>query len=139
MPPSSSRRKPLEEQLRRRVQVLLTDADYLRLLQASGVKDLSAFCRDAILARVSDLEASNQNVIRTTLLIKTRPADPDDHVMTLREFEQAIDSGAITDYDGFGEWAYAPDGEIRVSDLTAPISIPLDPPPWATHVAWYNK
>lgn len=50
-------RKPNGERLRQKVQVLFTDADFLRLLQASDGKDLSAFCRDIILSSIDDTES----------------------------------------------------------------------------------
>jgi hypothetical protein len=45
---SSPPRKPPGERLRRLVHFLLTDDDYIRLLEASKGEDVSAWCRDVI-------------------------------------------------------------------------------------------
>lgn len=53
-------------------------------------------------------------------------------VYTVEQFEQHVDSGAITGYDGSGYWAT----EKEDSGLSVWI---ITKPNWATHVTWYNK
>jgi hypothetical protein len=53
-------------------------------------------------------------------------------VYTVEEFEQHVNSGAITDYDGSGYWAT----EKEDCGLSVWSTVK---PEWATHVTWYNK
>lgn len=46
--PRGPRRKKPEDRLRRMVHTLLTDADYLQLLEKSTGQDVSAYVRDLI-------------------------------------------------------------------------------------------
>ncbi len=56
-------------------------------------------------------------------------------IMTVYEFKQYVKSGAIIDYDGFGN----PVRDHKMSAMTISASqvdkIPAD----ATHMAWYNR
>ena len=52
-------------------------------------------------------------------------------LFTIAQFEDSVDCGAITDYDGQGYWA----NSTHHSDT----SCFETPPIGATHVIWYNK
>jgi hypothetical protein len=65
---------------------------------------------------------------------KFRKHDKPDRVdiMTVEEFNNCVEGGEITDYDGSGYWSTATERSgLSVWSTTQPA--------WATHVAWYNK
>lgn len=56
---------------------------------------------------------------------------------TIEEFKNAIESGEITDDDGFGEWSiltHHSDEDFSPSDFDV-----NKIPEGATHVIWYNR
>lgn len=57
--------------------------------------------------------------------------DLDDDVYTIKEWNQALELGLITKYDGFGYWAK--------DDLKSRDKVFSTPQSDATHVVWYNK
>lgn len=52
-------RKRMDERLRRSVQVLFNDYDYLKLLEVSSPIPLSQWCREVILEALCDLTTVN--------------------------------------------------------------------------------
>lgn len=69
--------------------------------------------------------------------VRLEPIDPEADLITIEAFRASVECGAFIDYDGFGEWAtgtHVSDITIRPSQLAR-----TTPPPWATHVVWYNR
>jgi hypothetical protein len=71
------------------------------------------------------------------LSMKMRKVYEDDCLMTREEFMNGVESNALIDYDGFGEFAT----ETEVYDVeVSPSAVRSTKwPDWATHVCWYNK
>jgi len=75
---------------------------------------------------------------------KTRPIIPyndedgGDEIMTIQEFKDSIECGALTDDDGHGEWATVT--HVHTGTRVHPSDVfVLVPPEGVTHVCWYNK
>lgn len=70
---------------------------------------------------------------------KLEPLSDYGDIMTVREFLDGINCGALTDYDGHGYMAtgneMAPDALIVPSEARKMVSLHS----WATHVMWFNK
>ena len=63
-------------------------------------------------------------------------------VMTLAEFQQSVNSGLFTDYDGYGN--YVMSEQTHYGQLMRMSSVEFSPsdmkvPGWATRVVWFNK
>lgn len=71
------------------------------------------------------------------LMRKTEPRDGD--LMTKQDFVDACRSGALIDYDGFGDLATETHhcSDFRVYPSQCRLSGGW--PKWATHVLWYNR
>lgn len=71
------------------------------------------------------------NLTDTTRYTRKMLIDPEDDIMTVDEWNEAVKDGWFTNYDGFGYWCkngFQSDDEV--------FSTPqLD----ATHVIWFNK
>lgn len=68
-----------------------------------------------------------------------REFDPEgcDH-MTIETWVATVKAGGFIDYDGMGYWAtvtHASRNMVVPSDVSRHVA----PPPWATHVCWYNR
>ena len=63
-------------------------------------------------------------------------------IMTLKEFDSCVDSGAFIDYDGFG-FPILDNGEAILDDWDDNAIKPSDYKTWipenTTHVVWYNR
>ena len=64
--------------------------------------------------------------------IKWSKNDKDDYILTIEEWDEAVETHCIMDFDGHGYWSK----EDAHSDLMV---FEVDQPDWATHVVWYNK
>lgn len=53
-------------------------------------------------------------------------------LMTLEDFQDGAECGALTDDDGGGEWSNG-------TKMTVGCDVFSEPPEGATHVVWFNK
>jgi hypothetical protein len=60
-----------------------------------------------------------------------KPVDVEDHIMTVKDWEQEVEYGSFNNDDGSGYWMK--DGLACRDEVFS--SEPLD----ATHMVWYNK
>lgn len=82
--------------------------------------------------------SENQSEIRDPGSVPTLQPFPEwldeQCIMTIDEMREAVSTGCFNDYDGCGHYA-TKDGESNQSFVPSN----FNPPPWATHVSWYNK
>lgn len=61
-------------------------------------------------------------------------------LMTISEFKGCVESGALIDFDGFGNWAteekFESGFDVKPSTFK---NSGFSHPDWATHVVWFNK
>ena len=68
------------------------------------------------------------------------PHEDDDHLMTVKEFHQAVRNGSFIDYDGYGVWATKSQKLEGLQYRVFPSEFQLSKVPvWATHIVWYNR
>lgn len=87
-----------------------------------------------------DIDFSSGMPVVKILMGRTMEYDGCGDVYTVEKFKALCDSGALMNYDGFGNAAIEIDGKIHVQMMpeiypSYPECIPVD----ATHIVWYNR